>query len=225
MSVKFEYERIFREKAPLVCWCPSCNVPLMRDRTCEICGEHGIVVRGIAYPRDIRYCFENDKRVIIDAIEETYKIPRGEIESTLLSTDEVVLLNKVQHVDAADEVICRGRVIGIRYFDISKRRWMFRFDYAGIKIAVDNRLGYYAVLDRRSVDSGDYVDRRTLVEGTLPDDEDIYVPFKLRDREVYGLLQIRGSKFRIIKVLRGISLCEADRSSGDIIKVLKANLS
>ncbi len=225
MSIKFEHEKIFREKAPLVCWCPSCNVPLLRDRRCEICGEIGIIVRGIAYPRDVRYCFNDDKLVIIRAIEDTYNISRDDVEKLLISQDEVVLLNKVQHVDAADEVICRGRVIGVRYFDIARRRWFFRFDYAGIKIAIDNRLGYYAILSRRFVEAGDYVSKDSLIEGILPNDEDIYVPFKLKDKEIYGLLQVRRSKFRIIKVIRGISFSEAERTGGDIVKVLKANVS
>jgi len=134
------------------------------------------------------------------------------------------LLNKVQHVDSADEVICRGRVIGVRYFDIHSRRWFFRFDYAGIKIAIDNRIGYYAILKRSRVDVGDYVDKSTLVEGNLPDNEEIYVPFKLKDKDTYGLLQIRGSKFRIIKVLRGIMFTEAEKREGSIDKVLEANI-
>ncbi len=223
MSIN-DYEKIFREKAPLICWCPSCNVPLLRERRCSICGENGFPVRGIAYPRDVRYCFDNDRKIIIEAIESTYGISRSEIENLLISTDEVVLLNKVQHVDSADEVICRGRVVGVRYFDIHSRRWFFRFDYAGIKIVIDNRVGYYAILKRGHVDVGDYVDKSTLIEGNLPESEDIYVPFKLKDKEIYGLLQIRGSKFRIVKVLRGITFAESEREPGNIDKVLKANI-
>ncbi|NPB00300.1 MAG: hypothetical protein GXO10_02900, partial [Crenarchaeota archaeon] len=82
-----DYERIFREKAPLVCWCSSCNVPLLRNRRCNICGENGFIVRGIAYPRDVRYCFNNDKKIIVEAIESTYGISRTDIEDLLISMD------------------------------------------------------------------------------------------------------------------------------------------
>ncbi len=216
-------EDIFRQKAPKISWCPNCNVPVIRRDICDKCGSRTVIVRGVAYPRDVRYCFENDLEIIIESLRRYYELSNSEI-SKLIDRNEVVLLNKIQHIDSADQIISRGRVIGVRYYDISKREWMFRPDYAGIKIMIEGKMGYYVIINRKNVVEGEYVDKTCIVEGELPNLEDIYIPFKLKDHEVYGISQLRGNKIRIVKVLGKISYSEVEEKNSNIYDTIRANI-
>ncbi len=216
------YIQIFREKAPSIFWCPSCNVPVLRQNRCGKCGERAIPVENVAYPRDVRLAFQRDIEEIISALEKYCGVPSSKM-GKLFSKDEVILLNKVQHIDAADEVIARGVIVGTRYFNIENREWEFRPNYVGIKLIVEEKLGYYAILRDRSYVEGEYVDRSLIVEGDLPERDRAYIPFKTQSG-IYGLAQIRGQKLRIVKVYRRLSEVKATPRPSKIDDVIEANL-
>ena len=216
------YIQIFREKAPQIYWCPNCNVPVLRQDRCGKCGEKAVSVENVAYPRDVRLAFERDINEITAAIEKYCGVPSSKIEK-LLSRDEIILLNKVQHIDAADEVIARGVVIGTRYFNVEHREWEFRPNYVGIKLIVEEKLGYYAILKDRPYIEGEYVDKTLIIEGDLPERDRAYIPFKTQSG-VYGLAQIRGQKLRIVKVYRRLSDVKVSPRPSTVDKVIEANI-
>ncbi len=198
-----EVVRIFRERAPRIGWCPECNVPVLRSERCSRCGSRTIEVKHVAYPRDVRLAFECDIEKIVEAIEKYAGVKRSSLDK-LIRKDEIVLLNKVQHVDAADEVIVRGRVVGVRYFSIEKNEWEFRPAYHGARMIVEEKLGYYMVLKLGHVQEGEYIEKKYIVEGDYPEDERTYIPFKTAGG-VYGVCQVRGNKIRIVKLFGRVS--------------------
>ncbi len=216
------YVQIFREKAPQIYWCANCNVPVLRRDLCGKCGEKCILVENIAYPRDVRLAFRRDLEEIIEAVEKCCGIPRSKIDK-LLSLDEVVLLNKIQHVDAADEVIARGVVIGARYFNVKKREWEFRPNYVGIRLIVEEKLGYYAILRDHRYCEGEYVDRSLIVEGELPAEERAFIPFKTLSG-FYGIAQVRRNKLKIVKIYKKLSDIRAEPKASRVSDVVEANL-
>ncbi len=216
-----EVVKIFRERAPPVYWCPNCNVPVLRVNICSRCGTKCIEVRNVAYPRDVRLAFDKDKEIIRKSIEKYLGAKTSEVDK-LLSLSEIVLLNKVQHVDAADEIIVRGRIIGIRYFNIEKNEWEFRPAYHGAAQIVEDKIGYYAILKIDDVAEGEYIEKSYIEEGDLPSEERIYVPFKTRSGS-YGLLQVRGQKLKIVKIFGKIKDVQIDNKPSSIRDVIEAN--
>jgi len=104
----------------LLRWCDSCDLPLVEEGECGICGSIGRQV-DMTPPGDPRPAFEADIERIRAIIDDQF----GE-GSGLLAIPEgrIVLLNKVPALDRMDEVIVSGEVIGALRYDMD-RRWRF----------------------------------------------------------------------------------------------------
>jgi phosphoadenosine phosphosulfate reductase len=133
-------------------------------------------------PGDVRPAFDHDAEQVRRLVRD-YVGPRA--VSKLVPTGSFMLLNKVQAVDAADEVIVGGRTIGVRLFDIYRRRWVFKPDYAGAVLIVEEKLGYYAIA-RRRLRPGAILERSDLSEYDLPGEHGLYVALS-DGRGVYGV--------------------------------------
>lgn len=128
--------RLFRSIMKPVYWDASRGVPVFERGACE---GHCIRLR-LTQPGDVRPAFERDYLVTREAVE--YSLG-GEAAKLLLpaSSDSLVLLNRVQAIDAADEVIVAGLTVGVRMYDLLRRRWVFKPDYAGAVLLYEAGVG------------------------------------------------------------------------------------
>ena len=131
-----EATRLFRSIMKRVYWDSGRGVPVFRESDCE-----GFCVRlRLTQPGDVRPGFERDVAVTREAVE--YSLGR-EAARLLLPRrdDELILLNRVQAIDAADEVIVSGWTIGVRMYDPYRRRWVFKPDHVGALILYEAGVG------------------------------------------------------------------------------------
>ncbi len=93
-------------------WCDRCNLPIVEEGNCSICGEESRKVE-ITPPGDVRPAFEEDVKLIRDTIDRQW----GEDYSyEILFEEKPVVLNGIPYRDRMDEVIVDGEVIGaLRY--------------------------------------------------------------------------------------------------------------
>ncbi|MEF8832028.1 MAG: PUA domain-containing protein, partial [Candidatus Thermoplasmatota archaeon] len=93
-------------------WCNDCNVPIVEEGVCGICGEESRKVE-ITPPGDVRPAFDEDIELIRDTIDRQW----GDGYSyEIFSKKKPVVLNGIPYRDRMDEVIVDGEVIGaLRY--------------------------------------------------------------------------------------------------------------
>lgn len=102
-------------------WCNSCNLPLLDETPCHVCGSLAEKVH-ISPPGDVRPGFKNELDLIRKIIDKQY----GEgIGKQLIPDDKIILLNKVSYYDHMDEIIVDGKVLGNIRFNPSLRDWEF----------------------------------------------------------------------------------------------------
>ncbi len=176
-----EATRLFRSIMPDLRWCPQCGVPVIGHARCPRCGSGTVRVR-VAPPGDVRPAFPRDVEIVREAVR-LYVGRRA--ADKLVPPGSLVLLNKVQATDAADDDLVGGRTVGVRLFDIYRRRWVFKPDYAGAVMIVEEKLGYYAV-SRRPLKPGAILERGDLLEHDLPPEPGLYVAVS-DGRGVYGV--------------------------------------
>lgn len=93
-------------------WCQECNVPIVEEGTCEICGEKAEKVK-ITPPGDVRPAFDHDLDLIRKTIDRQWGTGFSE---NLIERDKLAVLNNTPGLDRMDEVIVDGVVIGnLRY--------------------------------------------------------------------------------------------------------------
>ncbi|MFQ6106576.1 MAG: phosphoadenosine phosphosulfate reductase family protein [Thermoplasmata archaeon] len=89
-------------------WCKQCNVPVLEQGRCSVCGTPTSGVE-VTPPGDIRPAFDSDVRLIRETIEAQFGRGAGK---SLIPDDKIVLLNGVPHLDRMDEIILDGQVLG-----------------------------------------------------------------------------------------------------------------
>ncbi|MGQ9587051.1 MAG: phosphoadenosine phosphosulfate reductase domain-containing protein [Thermoplasmata archaeon] len=95
-------------------WCDSCNVPVLEQSRCDVCGGKTREV-SLTPPGDARPAFEHDIVRIRQLVDHQFGRGTG---SSVLPEGRIVLLNKVPDIDRMDEVIVDGHVVGAVRFDI-----------------------------------------------------------------------------------------------------------
>ena len=94
-------------------WCPSCNLPILEEKTCPLCSEQTPEVP-ITPPGDCRPAFDHDIDYIREKADRQFGTGCGEL---FLPTNRIVILNKVPALDRMDEIISDGIVLGALMFD------------------------------------------------------------------------------------------------------------
>ncbi len=102
-------------------WCDSCNLPLLDEMPCEICGNLAEKVQ-ISPPGDIRPGFMKELELIRRVIDKQYGAGIGK---HLIPDDKIILLNKVSFSDHMDEIIVDGKVLGNIRFNPDSKSWQF----------------------------------------------------------------------------------------------------
>ena len=155
---------LFKKITPDIRWCDNCGVPLIAQSICPLCSSKTRRIK-VVPPGDIRPAFEYDKQMLKEIIAEYVGI---KAVHKFISFNDFILLNKVQAIDSADEVIVSGYSIGIREFDIYKKKWIFKPGYIGVKIVVDEGLGFYAILNKDNLKPYTVISRSDILEGEIP---------------------------------------------------------
>ncbi|MHA1673614.1 MAG: phosphoadenosine phosphosulfate reductase domain-containing protein [Promethearchaeota archaeon] len=103
-------------------WCDTCQVPLLKSRSCQTCGGSPRKVP-ISPPGDARPAFDYDYTLLQTTVDNDY----GEnIGKALFPRSQVVLLNRIGGLDRTDEVILHGHVIGQLLFNPITKSFHFR---------------------------------------------------------------------------------------------------
>ena len=93
-------------------WCFCCNLPILEDAVCSICGSSTKEV-GVTPPGDVRPAFPHDVELIKKIADDQFGQGSG---AALLPEGHIVLLNKSPSLDRMDEIITNGcTVANIRY--------------------------------------------------------------------------------------------------------------
>jgi phosphoadenosine phosphosulfate reductase len=170
----------------------------------------------VTQPGDVRPALEHDVEVVRRALEESV----GRRAAQRLLPPGLIYLNRIQAIDAADEVIAGGLLIGARIYDIYMRRWLFRPDRGSAQLIVEEALGYYARL-RGRIHAGMVVERSAVVEGEPPP-QGYYVAV-VDERGWYGVAKVTSAgKLRILKAWPGVRSPERPGPGGDRRKLLEA---
>ncbi len=217
-----EATSLFRKLIPNLRWCDQCGVPLIGYDRCSLCASPTRAVR-VVPPGDIRPAFDRDKQIIREAIE---RCVGKRAAAKFVSDAGFMLLNKVQAIDAADEVLVSGYSIGIREFDIYEHKWIFKPGYIGAKLIVEEKLGYYAIVSRSELKVFDTIEHSEIVEGEIPP-PGFWISIATRDSKVYAVAKVlpRGD-LRVHKVWKRLPKeAEIVHKPADITKAARANAS
>ena len=205
--------------APLF-WDLERNVPLLSKR-----GDLPIIRVKATPPRDVRLLMGYDRTITEKAIINEFS--DSKLLSILLPKDQVILLNKIPYVDAGDEIIVEGFVVGHRFFDIAKKCWRFKPLYEGVSRMIDNRVGYYAIVNLSKLAPRYIVHRSSIIESILPEKKGVFVAVSTKDGEYHAVAKlVRGNRLQLIKVWKGKNPSYIRRSSSisDLIRANKRRL-
>lgn len=100
-------------------WCLPCNLPILEERKCPVCGSATDEVE-ITPPGDVRPAFDHDIDLIRRLADEQFGEGCG---SALLPEGHAVLLNKAPSLDRMDEIIEDGVVVAAARYDLG-RGWV-----------------------------------------------------------------------------------------------------
>ncbi|RLE57447.1 MAG: phosphoadenosine phosphosulfate reductase [Thermoprotei archaeon] len=200
---------VFRRKAFRFGWCSTCRSYVLRVSTCPVCGN-SVKFIDATLPRDVRLAHEYDIEVTREAIARSCGVS-SEYLDRVLPRSGTVLLNKVQYVDAADEVIVSGYIIGTRFFDLLRQEWVFRPQYEFASLIIREKIGYYGIVRGSRLSVGEVIERSDVLEGDLPSDVGYYVPLETRDGKFQGVGRVVGKdRLKVVKTWSSVEPLELE---------------
>ncbi|MCX8173726.1 MAG: phosphoadenosine phosphosulfate reductase family protein [Thermoplasmata archaeon] len=102
---------------PLVLrWCLSCNIPVVEQKECSICGATTVEVP-VTPPGDVKPGFTRELRMFRQILDRQFGKGCG---TALFPKNKVVVLNPVPSIDKMYEIILDGQVVGAVRYDIKK---------------------------------------------------------------------------------------------------------
>lgn len=104
-------------------WCDSCNLPVLEQASCGICGGKTRPV-DLTPPGDARPAFESDIARVRKLVDDQFGRGSG---LAVIPDGRIVLLNKAPDIDRMDEIILDGEVVGaIRFALLSGEKFLPR---------------------------------------------------------------------------------------------------
>ncbi|MEM2943608.1 MAG: phosphoadenosine phosphosulfate reductase family protein [Methanomassiliicoccales archaeon] len=110
-------------------WCYQCNVPVLENEKCGICGGQTSPMR-ITPPGDIRPAFMADIAKISDIVDNQFGTGCSQ---HLIPSNSLILLNKIPAIDRMDEIIVNGEIVGSLRYDIGVG-WKFILRMSGARV-------------------------------------------------------------------------------------------
>ncbi|HDP97516.1 MAG TPA: 3'-phosphoadenosine 5'-phosphosulfate sulfotransferase, partial [Euryarchaeota archaeon] len=98
-------------------WCHGCNLPILEERTCPICGGDTDEVN-LTPPGDCRPAFIGDIQRIRSLADRQFGAGCGDL---LLPEDRIAILNRCPSLDRMDEIVVDGDTLGAVIFDPPNR--------------------------------------------------------------------------------------------------------
>ena len=185
-------------KGVRVYWCLDCNVPVLEQSYCGKCNSVCFKVK-LTPPSDIRPAFDTEVRELRELVKAELGLSEKEAD-ILLPRNQLVFFNKIPYIDAADEVVVQGQIIGHRYYDPESRKWRFKPMYQGVAKMLENKIGYYAVVDLPRLTKGYEIHGDRIVEANLPEKKNMYIALVTADGETQGVgVKLRGKRIRVAK--------------------------
>lgn len=193
------YTVLLRLETPLH-WCYHCNVPVL-SRKCSLCGRDTLRLR-VTPPGDIYPVLYDDQvKEIRHTLVEYFK--SKEDSEKFLSSSKLIFLNKVSNVDAANEMIVDGQLIGQIIFDPLRKTWRFKPLLYGVARIIEEKIGYYAIVDLPKIARRFTIRRSYIVEKNLPEIKGEFVALQTKNGKFQGVGEIlRGKRIRVLKSWR-----------------------
>lgn len=197
-------------------WSTALNLPLLKSDIEPMT----LRVRSTP-PGDIIPCLGYHYKLLTRVIEE-YFGSRSDAKRTLPHR-KIILSNKIPYPDHAEEIIVDGQVIGHLIYNLrhGERRWKFRPLYALVNKMLEEKTGYYAILDLPKLSRGYVVKETTIVSKQLPENNDEYIALGTANGRFFGVgVQLRNGRIFVLKswVRRPYSFHELDPSLQDAVK-------
>ena len=201
-------------------WSPDQNTPILNPQLAR--GTSSFLIRlRPTEPGDVRPAFPYDVSIVREAIYAEFQDWR--VADLLIPQGSVVLLNKVPgYPDEADEVFVNGELVGHRWFDPLRGTWRFRPLMHGVARLLEQKMGYYAIVDLPKLVRGFEVHRDRVVGGELPPRRGMLLAVQTRDGRWQALARLsRGRRLYIVKAWRSVKpyYIEARSSMRDLIEV------
>ena len=209
-----EATRILSRYALDTYWCPSCNVPIIGKSVCPKCSSRCIYIP-LSIPKDVRPAYEFDIKETYYAIASTYG---SDVAKRLMPYEGLYLLNKIQHYEAADEVVSGGLVIGVRYYDTLSHKWLFRPDKHGALIIINDSLPGSAI-SKVKISEGAILSRSDVRIIEEPLDLAEWLVVKDPKGKIGIAKYIRGGKLRVSKVIDTNKLSISDGIKGSTLEL------
>jgi len=174
-------------------------------------------------PGDIRpVLYDNQVKEIRRMLIKYFK--SKEDSEKFLPSNKLIFLNKVSNVDAADEMIVDGQIIGQRIFDPLKKVWQFKPLLHGVAKVIKEKVGYYAIVDLPKIARRFIIHRSHIIEGELPETKGEFVALQTRSGEFQGVGEmLRGKRIKVLKSWRSKKYVEFSVHPA-FKDVVKANL-
>ncbi|NPB00940.1 MAG: phosphoadenosine phosphosulfate reductase family protein [Crenarchaeota archaeon] len=181
-------------------WSPDHNVPILNP---TIHSSFYIRLR-LTEPGDVRPAFPQDVLSIREAIMNEFNDKN--LPNILVPPGSLVLLNKIPgYPDEADEVIVDGELIGHRWYDPLERRWRFRPVLHGVARMIEQKAGYFAIIDLPKLSRGFEIHRDKIIGGELPSEKGKLVAIVTRDGKWQGIAKlVRRGRLYILKAWRSV---------------------
>ncbi len=201
-------------------WSPDHNVPILNPRLVHKVSSFYLLVKPTE-PGDVRPAFPYDILIIREAIFREFQC--WEVVDLLIPRNSLVLLNKVPgYPDEADEVIVNGEVVGHRWFDPETCTWRFRPIFQGAAKMLEQKVGYYAIVDLPKLTRGYEIHRTHIVQAELPPKKGMLVVVQTQDGKWQGLAKlVRNRRLYIIKAWKAVkpTYVETRSSWKDVIEI------
>lgn len=186
---------VLKRVAATTYWGLSSNSPLLRESSSEPSAK-----LRLSPPGDCRPSLGFHTKLLFKILEE-YFGSAGDAWR-VLPRRKIVLANKIQYPDHAEEIVIDGQVVGHLIYDISRgeRRWRFRPLYALVGRMIEEEAGYFAVVDAPKLSRGYVIKRSRLLKKNLPERRDEYVALATSDMRYLGVgAVLRGERIYVLK--------------------------
>jgi phosphoadenosine phosphosulfate reductase len=129
-------------------WCVACNLPVLERERCCKCGSETMPV-AVTPPGDARPAFRSDVEAVRRVADAQFGPGCG---AALVPEGKLALLNRVPSVDAMDEVVVDGEVVGAMRYDPG-HGWRLLLRMTGARRLARVATRSYVVIDDGAVPS------------------------------------------------------------------------